>query len=91
MRFSWDPSKALSNRAKHGISFDFALRIFEDAAHIDVDASRDEDGEQRRKAIGRVDGKLYSVVYTRRGAITWIISARRTNPKENRYYGGIRP
>ena len=44
-----------------------------------------------RKAIGAIDGKLYSVVYTIRDPVIWIISVRRTNPKENGLYANLRP
>lgn len=91
MLFDWAPWKADSNELKHGVTFGFAVGVFQDPLYVDVDASRDEDGEQRRKAIGMVEGKLYSIVYTNRGPAIWIISARRTNPKEDRLYGEIRP
>ena len=91
MMFAWDPSKARRNETKHGVAFEFAGRVFDDTAHVDGDASREQNGENRRKAIGRIDGKLYSVVYTIRGSVIWIISARRTNPKEDRQYGDVRP
>jgi uncharacterized DUF497 family protein len=46
-----------------------------------------DDGEERRKAIGLIDGKLYTVVYTLRGSVCRLISARRSNAKESRSYG----
>lgn len=87
LRFGWDERKALSNALKHGVSFEFTSRVFDDPAYVDADASREADGENRRKAIGMIDGKLYTL----RFSTVWIISARRANPKEDRQYGHIRP
>ena len=85
--FDWDDAKAASNEAKHGVPFDYAARVFLDEARVDIDASRSADGEDRRKAIGAIERRLYCVVYTMRGSICRIISARRANAKETKAYG----
>ena len=56
MIFDWAPWKADSNTRKHRVTLGFGVRVFDDPWHVDVDASRDEDGEKRRKAIGLVAG-----------------------------------
>ena len=86
-RYEWDEKKKAANLAKHGLLFEFADRIFADPELIIVDASRQEDGEMRQKALGRVDGDLYVAVYTQRGLITRLISVRRMNPNEEKTYG----
>ena len=85
--FDWDDDKATSNVAKHGISFEYAARIFLDADRVDFDVSRREDGEQRRKSVGLIENRLITVVYTQRSDTIRIISARRCNGKEQRQYG----
>lgn len=40
-------------------------------------------------AVGMVEGVLFTVVYTPRGGLTRIISARRCNAKEGKQYGPI--
>ena len=86
MEFDWDDHKAASNLAKHGVSFDYAARVFLDDGRVDLDASRSLDGEQRRKVVGMIDQRVFALVYTiRRGTIR-IISARRCNAKEQRHY-----
>jgi uncharacterized DUF497 family protein len=60
--FVWDDAKAASNLAKHGVPFAFATRVFLDVAVIDFDVSRALDRETRRKAVGFIDGRLYTVV-----------------------------
>ncbi len=89
--FEWDDCKAASNVAKHGVPFPYATRVFLDADVIDFDASQPGDGEVRRKAVGMVEGRLFTVVYTTRESVTRIISARRCNAKEARLYDRLRP
>ncbi|PPQ34378.1 BrnT family toxin [Rhodopila globiformis] len=85
--FEWDDTKAASNLAKHGIAFDEAIRVFRDPAYVDVDVSRLQDRESRRKAIGAIQGRLFTVVYTVRSDATRLISARRCNSPERSLYG----
>ena len=87
MQFEWDNAKAQSNLAKHGVRFSLATRLFDDPSHQDADASREADGESRRKAIGLIEVRLIAVVYVHRGETVRIISARRANLKESRSYG----
>ena len=89
--FDWDDAKATANLAKHGIPLTFAVRVFLDPAHVIEETIRAEDGEARHKAIGVIGGKLYAVVFTMRGDICRLISARRTNRKEDRIYGQVHP
>jgi uncharacterized DUF497 family protein len=84
--FEWDTVKAAANERKHRTTFEFATAVFLDPQVVIEDTTRPSDGEQRSKAIGDIEGKLYAVVFTRRGAIYRLISARRTNPKEDRIY-----
>jgi uncharacterized DUF497 family protein len=87
--FDWDDAKASSNLAKHGVPFPYAVRVFLDPEMVDLDASRQDDKEARRKAIGVIEGKLYAVVYADREGLRRIISARRTNATEQRAYGPV--
>jgi uncharacterized DUF497 family protein len=87
--FTWDDVKAQSNLAKHGVPFPYAARVFLDPQRVEFDASREGDGEVRRKAVGRIEGKLYVLVYTDREGVYRIISARRTNATEERAYGQV--
>jgi len=87
--FEWDEEKARLNLAKHGVSFAFGARVFADPLWADTDVSRGRDHEGRRKAVGRIEGKLYAVVYTDRAGVRRLISARRTNRKEERGYDKV--
>ena len=87
--FDWDDAKAQANLVKHGVPFPYATRVFLDPRRIEFDVSREGDGEARRKAVGVIEGKLYVVIYTDRGGVHRIISARRTNATEQRAYGPV--
>lgn len=84
--YDWHDIKNLSNIAKHGLGFDEAVAVFLDEHQVDFDVSRPNDGEERRKVVGLIDGRLMTVVYTIRANVRWIISARRSNPQEVRRY-----
>lgn len=91
MRFEWDPNKAASNRAKHGVSFDLAMRAFADPFALSVQ-DRIEGGEFRWQLLGMVEGRvLLLVAHTVRderdgGETIRIISARRATAGERRRY-----
>ena len=93
LKFEWDEGKSAKNAAKHGLPFGEAVAVFADPDREDLDASHEEDGEERRKMIGRIGGRLFTVVYTLRGAAIRLISARPANSKEVRDYANrsIRP
>lgn len=87
LRFEWDEQKAANNLQKHRVAFPFATRVFLDPDRFELDASRAVDKEARFKVIGMIEGKLYVVVATSRGAVCRIISAPRTNRREDQAYG----
>ena len=85
MEFEWDTIKNQRNIEKHGIDFIDAVRIFEDPTLTIVDNRRDY-GEKRIAAMGTVETVILYVVYTIRGNIWHIISARRANRRERKKY-----
>lgn len=85
--FEWDEDKAARNAAKHHVTFAFAVRVFHDPDHVELDATRPEDMEPRFKVVGEVERRLHVVVVTRRGDVYRVISARRTNAAEDKAYG----
>ena len=90
-RFEWDAAKAQSNRSKDRVSFEIAARVFADPFAV-VEQDRIENGENRWRTLGIVDGYLLLLVaHTVRddedGAeVIRIISARRAEPKERKRY-----
>ena len=88
--FEWDPKKARSNAAKHGVSFALAQEAWDDFRLL-VRPDRVVDGEERWHGIGRVSVMtLLFVVHTYPDPDdelhVRIISARRANREERRDY-----
>jgi uncharacterized DUF497 family protein len=86
MEFEFDPAKDQTNRFKHGLRLEFDKRVFDDPYHRVLPSFREEDGENRYKAAGMVEGKLHIAVYVRRGEAVRLISVRRSNASEQRDY-----
>ena len=83
MRFDWDSDKAEQNQRERGFGFDFAALIFEGDT-IEWPDDRQDYGEARVRAIGQADGVVLHVVFTDRGDMRRIISARAADRKERR-------
>jgi uncharacterized protein len=86
MIFDFDPAKDEANRAKHGVPLLFGARVFEDEDVATVPTIRIGDEEERSKAIGIVDGKLWTVIHVWRDEVVRLISVRRSNAREQRDY-----
>ena len=89
MQFEWDENKDRTNKAKHGISFEYACEIWLDPKHI-IFEDRTSTSEERWTAIGLVETQIVLLaVHTYRGIdeeIVRIISARKATPHERRRY-----
>jgi len=69
------------NRSQRGFGFDVAALIFEGATIEWLDDRRDY-GEVRVRAIGEAEGMVLHIVFTDRGDVRRIISARLADRKE---------
>jgi uncharacterized DUF497 family protein len=88
MEFEWDPGKARSNERKHAITFEFATGVFDD-----VDRTERLDNfsaEERWAAVGVVEGIEIYVVYTLRGEVIRLITARRATRMNEKSTGIVR-
>lgn len=94
IRFEWDEAKNLSNRRKHGVTFEKASAVFLDPLYVSVQ-DRIEDGEIRWQAVGMVEDLLIlAVAHTVREEnadgrsvdVFRLISARPATRKERRRY-----
>ena len=86
MRFEWDPAKYLLNERTHGVPFEYAAHVFVDQSRLDSEDDREDYGEERRVTTGRIDERVFVVVYTERGDTIRLISARKANAREERDY-----
>jgi uncharacterized protein len=89
VRFTWDPRKAASNLAKHGIAFEEAVTVFADALAI---IAADDEHAERSIIVGQsAEARMLVTVFietvTDSGEDeTRIISARRATRQERRQY-----
>jgi uncharacterized DUF497 family protein len=89
VRIEFDPKKDLANQEKHGISLAFAEELDWDDALVWID-ERFDYGEMRMIALAPETATLYYVAFVDRGqgrnAVRRIISLRRANRREVKYY-----
>ena len=86
--FEWDEAKNAANIAKHGLSFQQAVRIFR--GHVLTQTAKTgANGESRSISIGILDGRtIIALIHTDRQGRTRIISARPAKRKERALYHG---
>ena len=85
MAFEWDERKRQANLVKHGVDFRRVTGLFDGPMIEDVDGRKDY-GETRINCLGEIEGRVYAVTYTWRGANRRIISARKANAREQEIY-----
>ena len=87
LSFEWDESKAKSNLAKHGVSFEEASTVFGDPLSLTIPDPAHSQAEDRSIMLGQShQRKLLVVVHTERGDNIRIISARRASRGERKSY-----
>ena len=86
MEAEWDPAKARSNLAKHGISFADAANVLNHELAISIPDLGP--GREERFVVVGVDlpGRILVVSYTYRRTNVRIISARRATQSERKEY-----
>jgi uncharacterized DUF497 family protein len=87
VKIVWDEPKRLANIEGHG--YDFAdIERFEWSSALIIPSRASSRGGRRLQAIGRLDGRLISIIYGPLGneAIS-IISMRRASLRERLRYG----
>ena len=85
MDIAYDPDKDRLNKAKHGVSLACAENIDWDLALESLDDRRDY-GEDRYVALAPIGNRLFYVVFVDRGMKRRIISLRKANAREVKYY-----
>jgi uncharacterized DUF497 family protein len=85
MKFEFDAVKNKTNIAKHGVDMALAEEFEFDTAIEQVDDRMDY-GETRWQALGFLNGRLHSLVYTERRKAIRVISLRRASGKEEKLY-----
>ena len=86
MEFEYDPGKSETNKVKHGLDFEEAQALWDDPRLLEAPA-RTED-EPRFVAVGKIEGRHWTAVWTPREGAVRLISVRRARPEEVERYEG---
>jgi len=85
--FQWDKGNGLKNWLKHGVKQGEAEEIFFNEPLLFFEDEKHSEHEERVLAFGRTNGgRLLLVVFTIRGRLIRVISARNMNKKEKDAY-----
>jgi len=85
MEMTFDPKKDEINKAKHSVSLADAAYLEWDNVLVWVD-ERKEYGERRQSGLGLMKGRVYFVAFADRNDERRIISFRKANYRETKYY-----
>jgi uncharacterized protein len=90
MRYEWDPAKAEANQKKHDIRFADAVAVFSDERALTL---ADPHLDEERYVTTGMDAfaRLLVVVYTWRGDVIRLISARKATRGERTQYAEGEP
>ena len=86
MIFEWDETKSEACFHERGFDFAYAARAFFDPDRLVQADARHSYGEERYRLMGKIEQRLFVVVYTPRHEAMRIISARKANQRELRQY-----
>ena len=87
MQYEWDEAKRHANLAKHGVDFLVMRALFDGRPELTETNSRF--GDTRDVTTGELNGRFYTVVWTKRGDVVRLISARRARDEEERAYRAV--
>lgn len=73
MQFDWDEAKEAEVRAERGHGFGVPIQIFGGRV-VEWEDDRHDYGEVRLIGVGRAEGTIWTVVYTRPHWRTWAVS-----------------
>jgi len=86
MDFEWDLAKSNSCQTSRNFDFAYVISIFKDPTLMVEHDQRWDYGEERFRAIGVIDERVFVVIFTRRSKAIRIISARKANCREVKRY-----
>ena len=86
VKIEFDTEKDAANIARHGVGLALGAIIFDDHDVLIVPTIREQDREERYKAIGLIGDKLWTAIHVYRGDVVRFLSVRRSNNSEQRIY-----
>ena len=69
MKIEFDAEKDATNIARHGVALALGAKIFDDHELLIVPTIREQDREERYKAIGLIGDKLWTAIHVYRGDV----------------------
>jgi uncharacterized protein len=85
MRYEWDPAKEEANQKKHNVGLADAVAVFSDERALTLEDPHPE--EERYVTVGMdAIARLLVVVYTWRGDVIRLVSARKATRAERTQY-----
>ncbi|MEM8970872.1 MAG: BrnT family toxin [Pseudomonadota bacterium] len=87
MNFTWDLAKRARNLEKHGCDF-WIAEGFDWGTAITREDRRNDYGEDRYVSIGVIGDRHYVLVWTERNSDCRLISLRKANKREVKFYVG---
>jgi uncharacterized DUF497 family protein len=86
MNFEWDDAKSEACFRERGFDFTYAAQAFFDTDRIIQVDNRHSYGEERYQLMGKIEMRLFVIIYTPRHKVIRIISARKANQREIEHY-----
>ena len=85
--FQWDEGNIDKNLEKHSVENWECEQVFFNEPLIILDDPKHSLSEKRWAAFGKTDGgRVLTVIFTKRGKLLRVISARGMNRKERKFY-----
>ena len=86
MRITFDAAKNARNLAERGLPFELVADLEWDTA-VSTEDTRKDYGERRVRVLALLGGRLHVAVITQRDDAIHVISFRKANKKEVKWYG----
>jgi uncharacterized protein len=87
LRFDCHPDKRALVLRERGIDLLDMAEVLEDPRRVGWRDVRHDYGEERFVVIGRAGARVFTVVYTLRGDIVWLVTAWPSSRKERGIHG----
>ena len=82
----YDTDKRRNTLTARGLDFEDAPIVFSAPRRITWQDNRHDYGEIREITMGELAGRMVIIVHTQRGPVTRIISMRKANEREQRWF-----
>ncbi len=86
MEFGWTQAKRDKTLAERQIDFAAMTAGFLDPGRKIARDRRKDYGEERFNMLAKIGPRVFHITFTMRGSVTWIISARKANAREQKRY-----